>query len=129
MIRRPPISTRTYTLFPYTTLFRSAGRLNGICVSKCNGFEKLRFCRGAQVRRWMMRAFLFPGQGSQSVGMGKALADASPAAKELFQEVDDALSQHLLRLMVEGPESELTLTETAQPANMATALATLRVMQ
>src|SRR3546814_7366000 len=52
-----------------------AGRLNGICVSKCNGFEKLRFCRGAQVRRWMMRAFLFPGQGSQSVGMGKARSE------------------------------------------------------
>ena len=58
-----------------------------------------------------MRAFLFPGQGSQSVGMGKALAEASPAAKELFQEVDDALSQHLFRIMVEGPESDLTLTE------------------
>ena len=76
-----------------------------------------------------MRAFLFPGQGSQSVGMGKALADASPAAKELFQEVDDALSQHLFRIMAEGPESDLTLTENAQPAIMANALATLRVMQ
>lgn len=76
-----------------------------------------------------MRAFLFPGQGSQSVGMGKALADASPAAKELFQEVDDALSQHLFRIMTEGPESDLTLTENAQPAIMANALATLRVMQ
>ena len=76
-----------------------------------------------------MRAFLFPGQGSQSVGMGKALADASPAARELFQEVDDALSQHLFRIMVEGPESDLTLTENAQPAIMANALATLRVMQ
>src|SRR3546814_2764290 len=61
--------------------------------------------------------------------MGKALADASPAAKELFQEVDDALSQHLFRIMVEGPESDLTLTENAQPAIMANALATLRVMQ
>ena len=76
-----------------------------------------------------MRAFLFPGQGSQSVGMGKALADASPAVKELFQEVDDALSQHLFRIMAEGPESDLTLTENAQPAIMANALATLRVMQ
>lgn len=76
-----------------------------------------------------MRAFLFPGQGSQSVGMGKALAEASPAAKQLFQEVDDALSQHLFRIMVEGPESDLTLTENAQPAIMANALATLRVMQ
>ncbi|MEC7931614.1 MAG: ACP S-malonyltransferase, partial [Pseudomonadota bacterium] len=76
-----------------------------------------------------MRAFVFPGQGSQSVGMGKALADASGAAKELFQEVDDALSQHLFRIMVEGPESDLTLTENAQPAIMANAIATLRVMQ
>lgn len=76
-----------------------------------------------------MRAFLFPGQGSQAVGMGKALADASPAARELFQEVDDALSQHLFRIMVDGPESDLTLTENAQPAIMANALATLRVMQ
>ncbi|MBJ7442958.1 MAG: ACP S-malonyltransferase [Sphingobium sp.] len=76
-----------------------------------------------------MRAFLFPGQGSQSVGMGKALADASPAARELFQEVDDALSHHLFRLMTEGPEDRLTLTENAQPAIMANAIATLRVMQ
>jgi len=76
-----------------------------------------------------MRAFVFPGQGSQSVGMGKALADASPAARELFQEVDDALSQHLFRIMVDGPESDLTLTENAQPAIMANAVATLRVMQ
>ena len=76
-----------------------------------------------------MRAFVFPGQGSQSVGMGKALADASPAARKLFQEVDDALSHHLFRLMVEGPEDRLTLTENAQPAIMANAIATLRVMQ
>lgn len=76
-----------------------------------------------------MRAFIFPGQGSQSVGMGKALADASPVAKELFQEVDDALSQNLFRIMVEGPESDLTLTENAQPAIMANAIATLRVLE
>jgi [acyl-carrier-protein] S-malonyltransferase len=76
-----------------------------------------------------MRAFLFPGQGSQSVGMGKALSDASPAARELFQEVDDALSQKLFRIMVEGPESDLTLTENAQPAIMANAIATLRVLE
>lgn len=76
-----------------------------------------------------MRAFVFPGQGSQSVGMGRVLVDASPAARELFQEVDDALSQNLFRLMVEGPESDLTLTENAQPAIMANAIATLRVMQ
>jgi [acyl-carrier-protein] S-malonyltransferase len=76
-----------------------------------------------------MRAFIFPGQGSQSVGMGKALADASPVARELFQEVDDALGQHLFRIMCDGPDSDLTLTENAQPAIMANAIATLRVME
>jgi [acyl-carrier-protein] S-malonyltransferase len=74
-----------------------------------------------------MRAFIFPGQGSQSVGMGKALADASATARHLFEEVDEALGQHLSRLMAEGPIEELTLTENAQPAIMANALATLRV--
>ncbi|MEA3037786.1 MAG: [acyl-carrier-protein] S-malonyltransferase [Sphingomonadales bacterium] len=73
-----------------------------------------------------MRAFIFPGQGSQSVGMGKALADASRVARELFEEVDEALGQNLFRLMAEGPIEELTLTENAQPAIMANALATLR---
>jgi [acyl-carrier-protein] S-malonyltransferase len=73
-----------------------------------------------------MRAFIFPGQGSQSVGMGKALAEASGVARELFQEVDDALGQNLARLMAEGPLDELTLTQNAQPAIMANALATLR---
>ncbi|WP_165321333.1 ACP S-malonyltransferase [Rhizorhabdus phycosphaerae] len=76
-----------------------------------------------------MRAFIFPGQGSQAVGMGKALADASVVAREVFQEVDDALSQNLFKLMVEGPADELTLTENAQPAIMANAIATLRVLQ
>lgn len=76
-----------------------------------------------------MRAFIFPGQGSQAVGMGKALAEASPAAREVFQEVDEALSQHLFRIMCDGPEADLTLTENAQPAIMANAIATLRVMQ
>lgn len=76
-----------------------------------------------------MRAFIFPGQGSQSVGMGKALADASPAAREVFQEVDDALGQKLFQLMTEGPEDQLTLTENAQPAIMANAIATLRVLE
>ena len=74
-----------------------------------------------------MRAFIFPGQGSQSVGMGKALAEASVVARRLFEEVDEALGQHLARLMAEGPIEELTLTENAQPAIMANALATLRV--
>lgn len=76
-----------------------------------------------------MRAFIFPGQGSQAVGMGKALADASTAAREVFQQVDDALSQHLFRLMAEGPEDQLTLTENAQPAIMANAIATLKVLE
>src|SRR3546814_6584194 len=69
-----------------------------------------------------VRAFVFPGQGSQSVGMGKALAEASAAAREVFQEVDDALGQNLFRLMAEGPEDQLTLTENAQPAIMANAI-------
>src|SRR5688572_11012714 len=73
-------------------------------------------------RRTGMRAFIFPGQGSQSVGMGKALAEASSVARHLFQEVDEALKQKLARLMAEGPPDELTLTENAQPAIMANAL-------
>ncbi len=77
----------------------------------------------------IMRAFIFPGQGSQSVGMGKALADASVHAREVFQEVDEALGQNLFRLMTEGPAEELTLTENAQPAIMANAIATLRVLE
>ena len=76
-----------------------------------------------------MRAFIFPGQGSQAVGMGKALADASPVAREVFQEVDEALGQNLFKLMSEGPEGQLTLTENAQPAIMANAIATLRVLE
>ena len=76
-----------------------------------------------------MRAFIFPGQGSQSVGMGAALAAASPVARELFEEVDEALGQRLFRVMTEGPEADLTLTENAQPAIMANALATLRVLE
>ncbi len=76
-----------------------------------------------------MRAFIFPGQGSQSVGMGKALAEASAAARAVFQEVDDALGQNLFKLMTEGPEDALTLTENAQPAIMANAIATLRVAE
>jgi len=77
----------------------------------------------------MTRAFLFPGQGSQAVGMGKALAEAFVPACEVFQEVDDALSQRLSRVMWEGPESDLTLTENAQPAIMAFSIAIIRVLQ
>lgn len=77
----------------------------------------------------MTTAFIFPGQGSQAVGMGQALAAASPAARALFEEVDDALGQKLSRLMFEGPEDELTLTANAQPAIMASSLAVLRVLE
>ena len=76
-----------------------------------------------------MRAFVFPGQGSQKQGMGADLADASAAAREVFEEVDDALGQNLSKLMREGPEDELTLTENAQPAIMANSIATLRVLE
>lgn len=76
-----------------------------------------------------MRAFIFPGQGSQAVGMGAALAAASVHAREVFQEVDEALAQSLQRLMAEGPADELTLTQNAQPAIMANAIATLRVLE
>ncbi len=75
-----------------------------------------------------MRAFLFPGQGSQSVGMGAALADASQAGRDVFGEVDEALGQNLFKLMREGPGEELRLTENAQPAIMAHALAVFRAL-
>ena len=75
-----------------------------------------------------MRAFLFPGQGSQAVGMGAALADASRTARDVFQEVDEALGQSLFRLMRDGPEDELKLTENAQPAIMAHSLAVYRAL-
>ena len=77
----------------------------------------------------MTRAFVFPGQGSQAVGMGRELAEAFPVARQLFQEVDDALSQKLSALMFEGPEDQLTLTENAQPALMAMSLAVVRVLE
>ncbi len=77
----------------------------------------------------MKRAFVFPGQGSQAPGMGKELAEAFSAARLLFEEVDDALSQHLSRLMFEGPESDLMLTENAQPALLAASLAVIRVLE
>ncbi len=77
----------------------------------------------------MTLALLFPGQGSQHIGMGKELAEAFPAARAVFEEVDDALSQPLSALMFEGPAEELTLTENAQPAIMAVSMAVLRVLE
>jgi [acyl-carrier-protein] S-malonyltransferase len=77
----------------------------------------------------MSLAVVFPGQGSQSVGMGRELAQAFPSARLLFEEVDEALQQHLARLMWDGPESDLTLTENAQPALMAVSLAVMRVLE
>src|SRR5271165_491828 len=77
----------------------------------------------------MQRAFVFPGQGSQTVGMGRALAAAFSSARRVFEEVDDALSQNLSQVMFEGPESDLTLTENAQPALMAASLAVIHVLE
>src|SRR3954449_659619 len=77
----------------------------------------------------MARAFTFPGQGSQAVGMGRDLAGAFSAAREVFEEIDETLKQKLSRLMFEGPGEELTLTENTQPALMAHSLAVLRVLE
>src|SRR5208337_1684806 len=77
----------------------------------------------------MTTALVFPGQGSQAVGMGKGLAEAFPASREVFERVDAALSQKLSHLMFEGPEAELTLTANAQPALMAVSMAALRALE
>jgi [acyl-carrier-protein] S-malonyltransferase len=77
----------------------------------------------------MSRALIFPGQGSQTVGMGRALVETFAPARRVFEEIDDTLSQRLSRIMWEGPESELVLTENAQPAIMALSLAIVRVLE
>lgn len=77
----------------------------------------------------MIRSLVFPGQGSQAVGMGQALAAAFTEARDVFQEVDDALGQHLTKLMFEGPVDDLKLTENAQPALMAASMAVMRVLE
>lgn len=77
----------------------------------------------------MSRAFVFPGQGAQTIGMGKALAEAYPEARAVFDEVDEALGEKLSTLIWDGDQDELTLTQNAQPALMATSLATLRALQ
>ena len=77
----------------------------------------------------MATAFVFPGQGSQILGMGKALAEAFSAARAVFEEVDASLGQHLTKIMWDGPEAELTLTENAQPALMAVSVAVMRVLE
>ncbi len=77
----------------------------------------------------MAKVLVFPGQGSQFVGMGKSLAEAFPVARQVLEEVDDALGQHLTRLMFDGAESDLRLTENAQPALMAVSMAIVRVVQ
>jgi [acyl-carrier-protein] S-malonyltransferase len=77
----------------------------------------------------MSRAFVFPGQGSQAVGMGMDLAGAFQTARDVFQEVDEALKQNLSKLMREGPESEVVLTENAQPALMAVSVAVVRILE
>tara|TARA_B100001939_G_scaffold331712_1_gene329990 strand:+ start:12026 stop:12976 length:951 start_codon:yes stop_codon:yes gene_type:complete len=77
----------------------------------------------------MTRAFTFPGQGSQTVGMGRELAENMPVAAQVFEEVDDALNEHLSRVMFEGPQEDLTLTHNAQPALMAVSIAVIRVLE
>ncbi|MFO1127127.1 MAG: ACP S-malonyltransferase [Rhodospirillales bacterium] len=79
--------------------------------------------------RAAQRALVFPGQGSQIVGMGQDLAEAYPAARRVFDEVDSALGQNLSRLMAEGPQDQLTLTENAQPALMAVSMAVLAILE
>ena len=87
-----------------------------------------RLNRAATNKGSAMRAFIFPGQGSQAVGMGAGLSEASRAARDIFEQVDEALGQNLFRLMRDGPEDELRLTENAQPAIMAHSLAVISAL-
>src|SRR5215207_286009 len=102
------------------------GTFHGRALTCLTGFAT---CAASTGRHDMARAFVFPGQGSQAVGMGKALADAFPQARAVLDEVDAALSQKLSGLMFEGPAEELTLTANAQPALMAVSLAAIRVLE
>ncbi|MEQ9261190.1 MAG: acyltransferase domain-containing protein, partial [Roseovarius sp.] len=77
----------------------------------------------------MSRAFVFPGQGAQTIGMGRDLAEAYPAARAIFEEVDEALGERLSALIWEGEQDDLTLTQNAQPALMATSLAAMRALE
>ena len=77
----------------------------------------------------MKNAFVFPGQGSQFVGMGKDLADNFASAREVFEEVDSTLNQNLFQLMINGPEQELTMTANTQPALMSVSMAVVRVLE
>jgi [acyl-carrier-protein] S-malonyltransferase len=92
-------------------------------------FQRFRVSYGAVFGGFMSAAFIFPGQGSQAVGMGKALADAFPAARAAFAEVDEALGDRLTAVMWEGPSETLTLTENTQPALLAHSMAVIRVLQ
>jgi acyl transferase domain-containing protein len=94
--------------------------------SACGGVS---YARPTLKEALMATAFVFPGQGSQSVGMGKALADAFPSAKEIFARIDAALGQNLSKIIFEGPDADLTLTANAQPALMAVSLAATRALQ
>jgi len=100
-------------------------------IESLNTLQAIAAAPSLQHYRMIMtdRVFIFPGQGSQAVGMGKDLAEASPAARLVFEEVDDALSQSLSKLMFDGPGEDLTLTENAQPALMAVSMAVVRTLE
>src|SRR6056297_5411 len=116
---------------------RRRGTMPACAQSTCAGVGRCLRLRGAvsggrtirEADDQMSRAFVFPGQGAQTIGMGKALAEAYPAARAVFDEVDDALGEKLSALVWEGAQDDLTLTQNAQPALMATSLAALRALE